>query len=337
MDKRLQNILDIEIDKLKLTDAVNPHVWDKFIGNLTSVLGIVKDGIYIYSDSKNTIPVFIKDLFHQRCIEFGDELANCLRPPSQHSSGVDYASHREQAITTFNNRFKSTEFIQFFEPIYLIKSFQKPTRSFESEFKRLMEEALPNTDTIIKNIKANQQTVNTLTSSVQNKAKKHITSDYSGVFQEVCNKHKGYSSWWLFIGIVSVVVFICTLSFGAFDGLETENLSATGEFESYNIGNIMARLLILAIQVFFISFSFKQYTVNRHLQNVNRHRANAFESYQLFDNILPKDDEIHRNELMLQLSKAIYEQGSTGYLSEKGANFNLSLTEITKMLGKTQA
>jgi len=336
MDKRLQNILDIEVEELKSTDSVNPQIWDKFINNLTSILGIVKDGIHTYSDSNNTIPVFVKESFYNRCEDFENEITNCTRPPSLQTTGASYAAARERAITTFNSRFQSAEFIKYFEPIYLIKSFQKPTRSFESEFNELLKENLPNVDKIIEDIRTNQQTAKTLVKGIQNSAKEDVTSDYATIFKKVWEKHRGYSIAWLVIGIVAAIIFICTLSFGAFNKLETENISATGVFESYNIGNIMARVLILAIQVFFISFSFKQYTVNRHLQNVNRHRANAFESYQLFDNILPKDDEIHRNELMLQLAKAIYEQGSTGYLSEKGSNFNLSLTEITKMLGKTQ-
>ncbi|WP_321515359.1 hypothetical protein [Marinifilum fragile] len=333
MDKRLQAILDIEISKLKSTDSVNPQLWNQFYINLDSVLDVIKESIYIYNDSSNKIPQFIGDLFLSKCIEFHNEFKECTRPPSSQTSGADYAAARERSIRAFNSRFQSTEFIKFYEPIYTIKSFKKPLTNIESEINKILNEKIPDVDLIISELVEGQKVVNTIVSNVRNNAKENITSEYATIFEKVWEKHKEYSLAWLTAGIVSTLIFIASLGFGWFDGLETQVMDE-GKFVAYNIGNIIARVLILAIMIFVVSFSFKQYTINRHLQNINRHRANAFESYQLFDKLLPKKDEIHRNELMLQLAKAIYEQTSTGYLSEKGSNFNLSLTEITKMLGQ---
>jgi hypothetical protein len=91
---------------------------------------------------------------------------------------------------------------------------------------------------------------------------------------------------------------------------------------------------MISITIFFISFCFKQYSVNRHLSTINKHRANAFGSYKLFE-ALAKDGP-EKNVLLHQLAKAIYEQTSTGFINDKGG-INPSVLEITKMFGENAA
>lgn len=336
MSDTYDEILAIDLEKIGSDSNVDPAKWGRLINKVDEILPLFKDTIRIINIPNSNLPSIVVEKFRSFSEEFHVSFQRIIDPVKAGEDMVNYVSKKINYVNHLISWIEQIQQKDFYTTISSIRLYiQNEEEDFESEFKRLMEEALPNTDTIIKNIRANQQTVNTLTASVQNKAKKHITSDYATIFEEVWKKHETYSRSWLAAGIASAIVFILLLSLGAFNSLPTENLIAD-KFQNYNIGNIIARVLILAIQIFFISFSFKQYSVNRHLQNVNRHRANAFESYQLFDNILPEKDDIHRNELMLQLAKAIYEQGSTGYLSEKGSNFNLSLTEITKMIGKTQ-
>ncbi|BAX81979.1 hypothetical protein [Labilibaculum antarcticum] len=296
----------------------------------------LKQAININTQNLNVIPENLQRELLEICIDwlnrislFSEKSLKGFKKTNKEPTQEEVESYMIK-FHNFSNNLAQTK---FFNLILTIKLYaNEPELSSIKEIEDLINSKLPN----LKESERDSNSIKSLLNELQKQTKKHITSDYALIFQRVWEKHQTYSHYWLSAGIITAIVFILTLSFGAFDSLKTENMSDSGVFINYNLGNIVARVLIIAIQVFFMSFSFKQYSVNKHLQNVNRHRANAFESYQLFDSILPKDDEIHRNELMLQLAKAIYEQGSTGYLSEKSSNFNLSLTEITKMLGTTK-
>ena len=91
--------------------------------------------------------------------------------------------------------------------------------------------------------------------------------------------------------------------------------------------------MIFAVQIFVISFSFRQYSINKHLSTINKHRQNGLNSFKLFVESINKEDYESRNSLMLQLAKAIYKKTTTGYINDKNQGVNSGIIEITKMIG----
>ena len=137
-------------------------------------------------------------------------------------------------------------------------------------------------------------------------------------------------------GIGFIILFFTSLLFtNWYDKFPTETIyvdEAGNETVKYEISHILTKLLMFAVQIFIISFSFKQYSIRRHISTINKHRQNGLDSFKLFTDSINKEDTMTRNALMLQLAKAIYEQTNTGYISDQNQNINSSLIEITKMI-----
>jgi hypothetical protein len=116
--------------------------------------------------------------------------------------------------------------------------------------------------------------------------------------------------------------------------LQTEIFNEAGKFIRYDFTALVTKILIIAVIIFLMSFSFKQYSVNRHLQTLNTQRQKALNSYKLFTESISKDDTNSHNALMIQVAKAIYEPQSTGFLNEKGQQINSGIVELTKIIGQ---
>lgn len=98
------------------------------------------------------------------------------------------------------------------------------------------------------------------------------------------------------------------------------------------ISQIFTRVLALSMWVFITTFAFRQFSINKHLSTVNRHRANALNSYNLFINSIDPTDKQTRNALILTVSKAIYDQTNTGHLSSRTSQSSPSILEWNKIV-----
>jgi hypothetical protein len=193
--------------------------------------------------------------------------------------------------------------------------------------------------------------INNLYEELKAKSGEATVSDYAKIFENQSEKHSsftfnwktrkfGLSEKWLLIGIFTTIIFFCLLlNFSNYFPIE-ELTSINGiQKMTYNISNIFSRILIVSVLIYLINFSFKQYSINKHLATTNRHRQNALNSYQLFINSL-KDDIGNsasiRQTLMIEVAKAIYGQENTGYINEKSGN-NLkspTILDFSKIISK---
>lgn len=82
--------------------------------------------------------------------------------------------------------------------------------------------------------------------------------------------------------------------------------------------SMTTRLILLSILFILIKESLKNYNVNMHLYNLNKHRQNSLESFNTFTNSLNDDSKSIevRNVLIKEISKTIYSNNKIGYLSE---------------------
>lgn len=181
---------------------------------------------------------------------------------------------------------------------------------------------------------------NKILEDLRTEASKKVVYNYSNIFLEEASKHSGYNSKrkllgkfgsaekWLFTGIFTILVTITfvIVMYMLFPILREDKL---------DIPNLVTKISLLSILIFFISFSFKQYSINKHLYTLNKHRENVLNSYQLFLSTVGEEDTNIRNVLMMEVAKAIYEHGKTGFVSEKDGDYNSpSIVEISKFLTK---
>jgi hypothetical protein len=103
-----------------------------------------------------------------------------------------------------------------------------------------------------------------------------------------------------------------------------------------NYVNVIAKFFVFSLGIFAVNFCFKQYSIHRNLEELNRHRKNALKSFQLFSDSITSDPE-SRNALMLQVAKAIYDHSPTGYLSSKQQDGTPNIIDLTKVISSTKS
>jgi len=171
-------------------------------------------------------------------------------------------------------------------------------------------------------------------SELQKKISEQPVSDYAIVFEKESSINNIFAKRWLYCGIsISITFVLSIILFSAFGWFEIVVRDVEGKLLYYNFSNLFTKVVLVAIQVFFISFSFKQFNVNKHLETLNKHRQNALNSYKLFQQSIIGNDNGSHNALMIQVAKSIYEHPqSTGFLNENGQQMNSGIVELTKII-----
>lgn len=199
---------------------------------------------------------------------------------------------------------------------------------------------------LVSDFQKKKQAVDTITDEFRKKSGEKTLADYSVIFMEESQRHScfkikwkqririGNAEWWLSIGVLLVILF-CYL-------LITENLNkiipiTNSEKSGEILINLITRLIIISTWVYLISFSFKQYSVNKHLATINRHRSNTLDSFKLLIEGIDPSDGVTKNALIMEVAKAIYEQGLTGHLSSKGSENNPSIIELTRFVSQIKS
>jgi hypothetical protein len=183
--------------------------------------------------------------------------------------------------------------------------------------------------------------VDEITNELRKKSGDQTISDYAEIFKKASENHSffsirpkfkiGSAEKWLALGIVMIGVFSSTIiKLNDWLGINF-NSSEPGLLTI----QIISRLLILSIWVYVISFCLKQYSVNKHLSTLNKHRQNTLDSYKLFLQSIDPTDGITKNALMMEVAKSIYEHGSTGHLTSKNADSNPSIIELTRFVNQS--
>ncbi|MBX2956295.1 MAG: hypothetical protein KF846_09070 [Cyclobacteriaceae bacterium] len=187
--------------------------------------------------------------------------------------------------------------------------------------------------------------VDSITEEFRKKSGEQTLSDYSIIFHNESERHScfkvnrkdifkiGAAEIWLVLGVGLSALFCYFLVSGKMN--QVLGTITTGDSGVVLI-NVLTRLIIISIWVYLISFCFKQYSVNKHLATLNRHRSNTLNSFKLFIESIDPSDSVTKNALMLEVAKAIYEQGMTGHLSGKGADNSPSIIELTRFVNQTK-
>lgn len=187
--------------------------------------------------------------------------------------------------------------------------------------------------------------VDAITEEFRKKSGEQTLSDYSVIFQNESERHScfkinkkdkvkiGAAELWLGLGVSLAGLFCYLLISGTLNDIL--GIITTGESGVILI-NVLTRLIIISIWIYLISFSFKQYSVNKHLSTLNRHRSNTLNSFKLFIESIDPGDSMTKNALMLEVAKAIYEQGMTGHLAGKGVDNSPSIIELTRFVNQTK-
>ena len=148
----------------------------------------------------------------------------------------------------------------------------------------------------------------------------------------------GASHLWITAGIILIFVGLMNLHrldewFPLPEGTVNPKTSVIEPPNVYEeVGVFLKRVVLISFWIYGIGFSVKQFSINKHLFTLNKHRENALNSYKLFSGTIGSDDPQARSQLMLQVARAIYEHGSSGYLVQRGDMKEPSIIELTRFL-----
>lgn len=195
--------------------------------------------------------------------------------------------------------------------------------------------------TLLKEAKADADSIKAIANESRLNAADRTFREYATIFNEESQKYSlyevklwpfklklGSSEWWLVLSLFLVFGFLLLIVSGMVNKVLPVDFK---EENAYLIAQVFTRLVAISIWIYLITFTFKQFSIARHLATTNRHRANALNSYKLFIETIDKSDQNARNALMLTVAKAIYDQAQTGYLSNSSKDTN-SVVEMTKFV-----
>jgi len=185
--------------------------------------------------------------------------------------------------------------------------------------------------------------IDTILNELRKKASSETVIDYANIFKEQAEKYSSYTlrlnPWknrilkigaaqkWLIIAILlgSILIFAIKYLTKIFP-LETNDPI------EIKIIQLITRFAFISFLIFLVTFCFKQYSICKHLYTINKHRQNTLDSYKLFLESVNREDTMTRNALMMEVAKAIYDSGNTGYLSSKKQESSPSIIEMTRLI-----
>ena len=100
----------------------------------------------------------------------------------------------------------------------------------------------------------------------------------------------------------------------------------------------MAKLIILTLLLTAATWCGRTYKALKHLAVVNRHRSLSLKTLNAFS--AAAGDELTKNAVLLEATRAIFSAGATGYIDAKDGqddSSSLRIVEIAKGLGTRPA
>lgn len=180
----------------------------------------------------------------------------------------------------------------------------------------------------------------TLNEELQKKGTEEIVTNYSHIFRAQALRHSNFnlqfSRPFVIFGNAQGWMIMCVLLVASFFIFIVKlntwiPINITGNGTDTTL-QFITRILIVSFSFYITTFCFKQYNIHKHLYTVNKHRENTLNSYRLFIESLDKSDVTTRNALMMEVAKAIYEAGNSGYISLRDTDNNSSVVEWTRYI-----
>ena len=154
-----------------------------------------------------------------------------------------------------------------------------------------------------------QEDFNQLRDQMQDLLARESVSEYGTIFEEQANEHKGAALGWL----ISIVVL--SIGFGGvfvwlFNVLRLGGTEWVGVLQ-----NIFTKGFLLSLIYLLLNRSIKNYTAQKHLEVINRHRQNALDTFERFVSSAARQET--KEEVLLAATNAIFDANQSGYLSAK--------------------
>jgi hypothetical protein len=318
--KPIYELLMEELELLNQNSLISTHLHNKVLSYISKFNSIV-DLILNYNQYNDFGSSDTKDNLINNCIRWHNEIFDISRSKDELNKNEYFLVH------------------------YLaIKNLS--LKNNDKEFQDLRDELKNN---VLESI--------ALLDGVKEKVKENIVTEYAEIFQKQADKHSsfnisfskdkkfkfGAAQTWMLVSLTFIVIIISALlTFKKNFPLSKKVITSTtldlktnkkvDLFEEVlDYEHLATRVLIISICLFILVISVRQFTINKHLSILNKHRQNSLQSYKLFELSMSKDSS-SKDALLLEVAKAIYDTGSTGYLVGKDTSPTSSIIELTRIM-----
>ena len=167
--------------------------------------------------------------------------------------------------------------------------------------------------------------VEQLKNQMENLLAEESVSKHEKIFEEQANKHKQVAFWWL-LSTVGLIIGFGFIFYWLFNALKLGGTELVGVLQ-----NIFTKGFFLSLVYLVLNRSIKNYTAEKHLEVVNRHRQNALRTFNAFVSSTGENQET-RDAVLLAATNAIFDANQSGYLSTKirGSESASSIPQVIK-------
>lgn len=155
---------------------------------------------------------------------------------------------------------------------------------------------------------------NNILESIQLAAEKVGTSKHAEIFNKQSQKHLVMAILFFLLsaaGTFGVGKFL----FYVFEELVNSIKNTPNMNIAITLQIFFAKIIIVSYLSFVLYQLFKNYNAQMHLSTLNRHRANSLQTFKIF--VDSTENPKTRDVILMQATRAIFEAGDTGFISQK--------------------
>ena len=154
-----------------------------------------------------------------------------------------------------------------------------------------------------------QEEFNELRIQLQNLLGTGSVSEHGKIFDKQAKEHHNAARGWLISTVVLTIGF-GFLFYWFFNALKFGGTEWVGVLQ-----NIFTKGFFLSLVYLVLNRSIKNYTAQKHLEVVNRHRQNALDTFERFVSSAAREET--KEEVLIAATNAIFDANQSGYLSTK--------------------
>jgi hypothetical protein len=216
----------------------------------------------------------------------------------------------------------------------ILRSAQRELDKKSAEFDERMHEILQKSKEFGEHIRSAEESI----SHIKKRAQEKEVEFYGNFFEKTAknNKEDARLAFWLMIASIILTAFTAVIYV---QNINITSESFSGIFKSIQSQNILIKIILLSLGVFLISHFSKEYSAEKHLYVLNTQRQNALNSHRQILRSIQKTESQNdletQNAILLQVTRAIFDNQNTGYLKDGVSPMPTSqVLEITKTLQK---
>ena len=181
---------------------------------------------------------------------------------------------------------------------------------YHAEFTDFFKDAVNKWKEIDNESKAKLENLDALILKQENQLAEISISDYVKIFEDQAKVHQEGAKDW-FWGTVWLAVGFIVIFFGLWFLIKP-----AGDQLAAVLQNFIIKGFLLSVFYMLLNRSIKNYTAEKHLEIVNRHRKNALATFEAFADAAGENRDT-RDHVLMAATDAIFDTNQSGYLSVK--------------------